>query len=539
MVFTKSPAIRASSLLVILVLAGPSCNGGGGTGTEPGTDMVSEDVPVEVPDLAQEVAATDIPTDMPPDTSPDFFSDTPIDTPVDVCAPDCDGKECGDDGCGGLCGACDDGNECTVGDACEEGVCVGPDEKDCNDGDVCTDDSCDPDQGCVQVFNTDPCDDLNMCTENDTCAGGVCMPGSSVVCDDGDVCTDDSCDPDSGCVNLFNTTPCDDVDPEDWYFPPIDPQDDTWEAIPPEALGWDPAKLQDLLLYLGQNNTTAVVLLYKGRILAEQYCPEWDPHTTAKVFSVSKSVTAFLVGRAQAQGLLDIDEYVTTYLPENWSYALPIFKSMITVRHLLTMTSGLKNNILLTFDAQAGTVWKYNTLAFKKLIAVLEAVTGVGIDEYTATVLYAPTGMRDTSWQQDKLYCSARDMARFGLMILAGGQWDGQTLLDDPDYFAAMLDSSQDLNAAYGYLWWLNGKESWVLPDDTTGAGSIIPSAPNDLVSAQGLGDKKIYVVPSMHLVLVRHGTAAGETSEEAPSGFDDTLWQLLIAAAPAPPDSP
>ena len=58
-----------------------------------------------------------------------------------------------------------------------------------------------------------------------------------------------------------------------------------------------------------------------------------------------------------------------------------------------------------------------------------------------------------------------------------------------------------------------------------------------DLVSAQGLGDKKIYVVPSMHLVVVRHGGAAEETPEEALSGFDDALWQLLMAAAPIPED--
>ncbi|MFH1531017.1 MAG: serine hydrolase domain-containing protein [Pseudomonadota bacterium] len=323
-------------------------------------------------------------------------------------------------------------------------------------------------------------------------------------------------------------------DSEDWYFPPIDPEDDTWETIPPEALGWDASKLQDLLEYLEKHETTAFVVLYKGRILVEQYWQGWDPHTTAKVFSVSKSVVAFLIGRAQAQGLLDIDGYVSSYV-EDWSPALRIFKSKVTIRHLLTMTSGL--TLALTFDAQVGTVWKYNTNAFKVLIAVLEAVTGADIDDHSATTLYAPTGMRDSSWQQDKLSCSARDMARFGLMILAGGQWDGQVLLEDPDYFAAMLDSSQDLNPAYGYLWWLNGKDSWLLPDDTAGTGPIIPSAPADLVSAQGFGDKKIYVVPSMHLVLVRHGDAAGETSEESLSGFDDTLWQLLMAAASTPVD--
>ena len=324
--------------------------------------------------------------------------------------------------------------------------------------------------------------------------------------------------------------------PEEWYFPPVDPANDEWETISPGALGWDEAILQDTLKDLGEHESKGVLLLYKGRILAEHYWDGWDLHSAAPVFSVSKSVVAFLIGQAQEQGLLDIDEPVTTYLGVGWSNMLKIleiFESKITIRHLLTMTSGL--NLAGGFDVPAGTVWKYNTYAFKKLILLLETLTGGDIDAHTAAALYAPTGMRDTSWQQNKLSCSARDMARFGLLILAGGQWDGQPLLGDPDYFADMLDSSQDLNEAYGYLWWLNGKDSWLLPDDTAGTDSLIPSAPADLVSAQGLGDKKIYVVPSMHLVLVRHGGPAEETTEEALTEFDDTLWQLLMASAPIP----
>ncbi len=104
---------------------------------------------------------------------------------------------------------CDDGDVCTTKDACQLGECVGSGALNCNDGNICTDDSCDPDVGCLQVANSQPCDDSNKCTEDDTCSKGWCL-GNVISCSDDNVCTDDTCDAESGCLFATNTAPCDD-----------------------------------------------------------------------------------------------------------------------------------------------------------------------------------------------------------------------------------------------------------------------------------------------------------------------------------------
>lgn len=106
-------------------------------------------------------------------------------------------------------GPCDDGEFCTVGDYCHEGVCMpGLEHADCDDGNPCTDDFCTPGVGCEYNFNSDPCDDGNACTAQDTCILGVCTGvDQSAMCDDGLECTEDSCDPDSGCVNTAINDP--------------------------------------------------------------------------------------------------------------------------------------------------------------------------------------------------------------------------------------------------------------------------------------------------------------------------------------------
>ena len=150
------------------------------------------------------------------------------------CVPDCDGKECGDDGCGGSCGGgcdddnsctedscsdvgvcehtpldlyveCDDGEYCTPSSYCEEGeagiFCEGDGWEECDDGDPCTSDQCiEGGIGCYHSDQEGPCDDGNACTEGDACFEGGCFAGPALDCDDGNECTDDACDTATGCV---------------------------------------------------------------------------------------------------------------------------------------------------------------------------------------------------------------------------------------------------------------------------------------------------------------------------------------------------
>ncbi len=129
-----------------------------------------------------------------------------------------DDNPCTDDTCDSGTGcvftnntaACDDNDACTTVDQCDEGVCVGSTPPTCDDDNPCTDDSCDPDTGCVFTNNTVPCDDGDACTTVDVCDGGQCSGSIPPDCDDGNPCTDDSCDPGDGCIHVPNVLPCDD-----------------------------------------------------------------------------------------------------------------------------------------------------------------------------------------------------------------------------------------------------------------------------------------------------------------------------------------
>jgi hypothetical protein len=123
----------------------------------------------------------------------------------------------------GATGVCElqqaeDGTPCGTGggDQCQAGECVPPVAdpcagKDCDDGNPCTDDACDPQTGCTHQDNTKPCDDGDGCTVGDQCAGGACHPGAAKDCSDADECTVDSCGTDGQCVHQQKD--CDDHDP--------------------------------------------------------------------------------------------------------------------------------------------------------------------------------------------------------------------------------------------------------------------------------------------------------------------------------------
>lgn len=136
----------------------------------------------------------------------------------------------------------------------------------------------------------------------------------------------------------------------------------------------------------------------------------------------------------------------------------------------------------------------------------------------------------------DMLYIStARSMARFGILMQAEGEWDGEAILKDQEYFQQMINTSQPYNKSYGYLWWLNGKESFMMPGlQYTFEGSICPNAPGDMYAALGKNGQFLNISPSNGLVMVRMGDAPGEG--EVPVLFCDSIWSYIndIICTPA-----
>jgi hypothetical protein len=137
-------------------------------------------------------------------------------------AADCDdANPCTDDSCDPKLGCqyetntagCDDQDACTIDEVCQDGFCRAGALVDCDDGNVCTTDSCDPSSGCQYDNNTAGCDDGNACTIDDTCQDGACQAVEPHQCDDGNPCTDNDCNPDTGdCWFPDNSSPCDDLD---------------------------------------------------------------------------------------------------------------------------------------------------------------------------------------------------------------------------------------------------------------------------------------------------------------------------------------
>ena len=191
------------------------------------------------------------------------------------------------------------------------------------------------------------------------------------------------------------------------YFPPATGE---WARVQPSAAGWDERALNAALDFAGTTNSSGVVVLLDGRILAERrwavtgadrYSQMVVGKTTSgdgveDVASAQKSVVAFLAGVAEGKRQLDLSAPVDRYLGKGWSKAPASAEAAITVRHLMTMTSGL--NDAGTYQVPAGQAWRYNTGMYSRMIGILEKAAGSEIEKLTEEWLTKPAGMSDSKW---------------------------------------------------------------------------------------------------------------------------------------------
>jgi CubicO group peptidase (beta-lactamase class C family) len=118
-------------------------------------------------------------------------------------------------------------------------------------------------------------------------------------------------------------------------------------------------------------------------------------------------------------------------------------------------------------------------------------------------------------------------MARFGLLALNKGVWDNEVILDDANYFLNMVNSSQKFNEAYGYLWWLNGKSSLIIPGLSIQLDrSLVPNGPEDLIAGLGKNGQFLDVVPSKNMVVIRIGEDPDNSL--VPINFHNEMWVYL-----------
>lgn len=321
------------------------------------------------------------------------------------------------------------------------------------------------------------------------------------------------------------------------YFPPT--SGNNWDTLSPQSLNWCQPKIDSLIAYLDSNNTKAFVLLKDGKIVLEKY---FGTHTQSSPWqwaSAGKTITAFMVGMAQQEHFLSIDDTTANYLGNGWTSCSPAQENQITLRHQLTMTSGLDDAVpdpycthdsCLLYKADAGTRWAYHNAPYTLLDSVMENATGATLNAYTTQKLKTPTGMSGlfvTLGYNHVFFSDARSMARFGLLMLNRGNWNGSQLLTDTTYFNQMVNTSQAINPSYGYLWWLNGKSGYRVPgSQLLFPGFLNPQAPADMYVAMGKDGQFLNIVPSKNMVWVRMGNSPDGLP--VPFLMNDKIWEYL-----------
>jgi CubicO group peptidase (beta-lactamase class C family) len=291
----------------------------------------------------------------------------------------------------------------------------------------------------------------------------------------------------------------------------------------------------ELDAFLGETDTLAFVVVHGDRLVSERYFGGSTRESLQTSFSAAKSFVSTLVGIAIDEGLIgSIEDPVTDYLPE-LAARDPDFRK-ITLRHLLTMSSGIRyreagfpslgddtytyygvdlRDVALNrtrIEQPPGLAWQYNNYHPLLLGLVLERTTGTSVSDFMATSLWQPLGAEaDATWNLDSersgfekmesgLNARVVDYARFGLLFLHDGEWNGRRIVSE-DWVRAATRADTTAGApsyfGYRYFWWI----------DVERPGRFY---------AMGKYGQYIYVAPDADAVVVRLGSS---------SGVDNTTW--------------
>lgn len=321
------------------------------------------------------------------------------------------------------------------------------------------------------------------------------------------------------------------------YFPPL--TGDEWATVSPKELKWCEESIEDLYQLLEEGNTKAFIVLKDGKIALEKYFDDHDKDKYWYWASAGKTITSVAIGMLESHGRLSLDDKTSDYLGTGWTSLSQQQEDQITIRHQLTMTSGLDDTTgdpyctdpsCLVYKADPGERWAYHNAPYTLLDDVVESASGQSLNAFLDEYLEAKTGIRGLFLKSgyNNVYSStARSMARFGLLMLNDGVWDGEVVLDNPTFVHDMRSPSQDLNPSYGYLWWLNGQSGYMLPGlQFRFNGSWCGSCENDLYAGLGKNGQFVDIIPSRNIVVIRMGNAPDLSL--VPIQFHEDMWQLL-----------
>lgn len=322
------------------------------------------------------------------------------------------------------------------------------------------------------------------------------------------------------------------------YYPPL--TGTTWATINASQLGFCQDRVDSLTSMLGSKNSKAFIMLVDGRIVIEQYYGTFTRDSAWYWASAGKSLTATMVGAAQSDGFLGIQDSTSKYLNTGWTSCQPTNERAVKIVHQLSMTTGLDENAAggpdctnpscLVCLVAPGTRWAYHNAPYTLLDRVIASATGRTLNQYIFQKLGARTGLSGSFIQQgfnNVFFSTPRSFARFGLLMSGLGQWNGNSVIDS-NWVKQMWTPSQTLNRSYGYLWWLNGQSSYMLPGFRFVVPSmLLPNAPTDAVNAIGRNGQICSISRDKRVVWIRMGNAPDSTTL-VPISFTDEIWKYI-----------
>lgn len=299
--------------------------------------------------------------------------------------------------------------------------------------------------------------------------------------------------------------------------------------------------------------TLAVLVVHRGRLVAERYAPGLDARTRLFSWSAAKSVLAALIGVAELEGRLD--RRAPAPVPEWRDPTDP--RSAITTDQLLRMSSGLAfdetygaiNDVsrMLFTEADTGayaadkplahapdTFWAYSSGTSNILARILRDLFDRDLErlvDWSRRSFFDPIGMRSAVFEPDAsgsfigssfFFATGRDWARFGQLHLQGGVWNGRRILPEDWSRYVRTPTPKAPMGRYGAGWWLNAGD----PDDPS--KRMWPSVPRDVHAARGMSGQYVVIVPSSDLVIVRFGLTQADGDEL--QGIEDLVRATIEA---------
>jgi CubicO group peptidase (beta-lactamase class C family) len=315
-----------------------------------------------------------------------------------------------------------------------------------------------------------------------------------------------------------------------------------WSEVDPAAAGMDAQKIRDAIALGSENGSLAIRVYRHGCRVGEDDAADLSRTAQYESWSLAKSVTALVFGRAMTLGLAGPDDPLGSLVAE-----ADRAHGEITLRDLLTMTSGLHWNgfrdynilmpnriheaLTVPVEKEPGTYWEYSQSGPALLAEAVQRAVGEDFQSFAQRELFGPLGIAPERWfwRRDAaghtqgffgLNMSADDFGRLGELMRRGGVWRGKRLLS----LRFVNEAAEPVpeNGCYGWLIWLNASKPCVGPRITerpvTDERSF-PSLPADAFQYSGLFGQWVTVFPTQGVVVVRTGVDTAT--------FDgDTAWQ-------------